>query len=1800
MVYKDQHIKCRKCGWEWNTSESDESDKYVCHKCGFDNTTYYDSNVLGNGGGLDNSKNKNQENDKQKSKGNSEGNTIESKAIAKEVRYNGENSITSRGRSQSDTDDARRLAKEKIKTIDTNASLRTANKYNLSHGLPTVTPHKYKKSDEGIQTEIANMYPKLLDINSNDFVATPLQKTIYNGYKKKYPKIISEYKIKDYKDLVKKSYAQLILEIQKQYDILPIHVSFHEGDMNYENSADMLDDVHNFAHMWVYKGGDNHPELGDKTKDENGLTANDKFRAVHDYFGHSVEGYEFGKHGEENAWIEHSKMLSPLAQWALSSETRGQNSWVNYSGVNKDVLETIRIGSSLKKMGLKDGNEEMVKEGQSLLDTVYDNFVFADQKAIVLPVEYSDTSSYHDVVIKDVPQELKMSGYKFKEGGEVGEHKETYAKWKSLVNMSKSELQSFYNSKEGKEAGLTPSQATNAGIDSGRESARMIMKMKNTPVGEWTENMWRWAKKQISFISRMSGVKGALYDDKGNKTRKHTSLLIWGHNPEKMNNGGDVEYYELDYDENDYNNPSTLARAIVDSPNHFKFFDGDYEALKNSRLIFSTYDEIVFKNVEQQFNFNMKPTGLWYGIGLDWAEFISTDMHDRALISNNLFKIDVTSKVLNLKTIEDAISFTNKYKSSLENQVGWSKQIYNIDWNRVSQDWSGIEVADPSSWCRESGYEDMLFWLYPWDVPSGCVWNEEGIISIEPLVKNWENDGKEYKNGGMNDKYEISDYWDIELYAGGGEVKTKKIITDKIGWSEAVADYFIAQDPKLAVWLADIIMNWVIINRNNYSGIDFDYAKSDWLKMSFGEKKKAVGKEYSTITEFNRIAGINLRNLQGQIRSILDWLKHPITPKQDLKSLTFTEAYQKSVTFHEELKLLGGDMDYVEPKENEILLKYPIDKDGAAFYWVHIPSSYCNLESSRMGHCGRTWNGNTLISLRSVKPYGKGHTINDSHVTIAYNEYDGIFYQVKGKRNQKPSEKYYPYIFDLIKNLAVKDRKLFLIELEEQENDVVKRRDYVKNKLEKHGFLSNMSSTEINSYQNGNPIYNEEFNELKKEVRDLEIYQNTVRNNREFNAIIERIKEIDARMYEISKDIIELLKEMSVLDAEYQKILDEKDDVERMSQYGFNGFGIEYDSSQDYSFEEMTTEQIEELYILNPKIFEGLVGEIILYEKGITKRKPNTTFILKTSAEYVDNLLNLGINFRKDFIYELLNNDIDFYNENFSSKYIMQNYFDEINKENINKIEIKISEITGLPINEVVSNGAEYYLGGDYQGESNLEEDYFDVIFHSISRAINNVLNSNYYNYVYKELKKSLGELGNVIELDNEGVKIEIDLANYLTSNQISSYYKDFSSDLENIFFEAKHEGDIKLPNFSIDERYSPYASAEEINEYLSDEGFDYEDGGIMSKGGGIKFNVKVSEGISEKTMKEILKIQLEKLQDYKQRGYTKERLIEDNKFTKVWLDKYYAKGGVVDNELQELLDEYRFKFNKKDDYGNYFWQKYLKYDAAFLHINFKTKVYGLDHKEFEGYTLSNLKKLFKSERLKQKSYEGGGVVERVLWAVKIGEPDWKEEVITNKHEQFENAKIWLSENGYDRIREAVIDLNVKPNFTKTIKKEIGGELENKKNQNMMQEFQFNKYPNISKLMIGENLMIKEAVFGGTAEKPKVLGTRYMICEVIGNGSIPKTLDLKVITCVGTNKFKKGQTINRPIMNILTNGRSLREDKNLEDLYMGDMVNYKGKTYEVGGVTECSKYAMCKDSNGADCEMEINDLMNNSTLVKRK
>lgn len=129
------------------------------------------------------------------------------------------------------------------------------------------------------------------------------------------------------------SYTQLVEEIEAQYRWLTEQhgMTFdHSEEDGYADSDEMRADVRDNRRMIVYKGGEDHPFLGSKTMDENGLTANDKFRAVHDYFGHAAPGTSFGPVGEERAWYAHSRMFSPLARKAMTAETRGQNSWVNY------------------------------------------------------------------------------------------------------------------------------------------------------------------------------------------------------------------------------------------------------------------------------------------------------------------------------------------------------------------------------------------------------------------------------------------------------------------------------------------------------------------------------------------------------------------------------------------------------------------------------------------------------------------------------------------------------------------------------------------------------------------------------------------------------------------------------------------------------------------------------------------------------------------------------------------------------------------------------------------------------------------------------------------------------------------------------------------------------------------------------------------------------------------------------------------------------------------------------------------------------------------------------------------------------------------------------------------------------------------------------------------------------------------------------------------------------------------------------------------------------------------------------
>lgn len=103
----------------------------------------------------------------------------------------------------------------------------------------------------------------------------------------------------------------------------------------YKNSDEMMADVRDNKHLYFLKTSPETlaAEAGNpllETSGIEGLVVNDVFRAVHDFFGHAKEGYQFGPKGELNAWRAHSEMYSPEAQGALAAETLAQNSWVNF------------------------------------------------------------------------------------------------------------------------------------------------------------------------------------------------------------------------------------------------------------------------------------------------------------------------------------------------------------------------------------------------------------------------------------------------------------------------------------------------------------------------------------------------------------------------------------------------------------------------------------------------------------------------------------------------------------------------------------------------------------------------------------------------------------------------------------------------------------------------------------------------------------------------------------------------------------------------------------------------------------------------------------------------------------------------------------------------------------------------------------------------------------------------------------------------------------------------------------------------------------------------------------------------------------------------------------------------------------------------------------------------------------------------------------------------------------------------------------------------------------------------------
>jgi hypothetical protein len=189
-----------------------------------------------------------------------------------------------------------------------------AAEYVKEAGIPAPRRQRYAKLDESVSRSIAEWYDKAPD-QRND-------------------------------PAVRDAYRAMADETKAQWDHLVrkgVKFEAYTGEgQPYADSRAMMADVRDNKHLYFFpsdagfgqdQSNADHPLMQPAgVKDANGreLVYNDIFRAVHDYYGHAKEGVGFGPRGEENAWLSHSQMYTEAARRAMSAETRGQNSWVNF------------------------------------------------------------------------------------------------------------------------------------------------------------------------------------------------------------------------------------------------------------------------------------------------------------------------------------------------------------------------------------------------------------------------------------------------------------------------------------------------------------------------------------------------------------------------------------------------------------------------------------------------------------------------------------------------------------------------------------------------------------------------------------------------------------------------------------------------------------------------------------------------------------------------------------------------------------------------------------------------------------------------------------------------------------------------------------------------------------------------------------------------------------------------------------------------------------------------------------------------------------------------------------------------------------------------------------------------------------------------------------------------------------------------------------------------------------------------------------------------------------------------------
>ena len=226
-----------------------------------------------------------------------------------------------------------------------------------------------------------------------------------------------------------------------------------------------------------------------------------------------------------------------------------------------------------------------------------------------------------------------------------------------------------------------------------------------------------------------------------------------------------------------------------------------------------------------------------------------------------------------------------------------------------------------------------------------------------------------------------------------------------------------------------------------------------------------------------------------------------------------------------------------------------------------------------------------------------------------------------------------------------------------------------------------------------------------------------------------------------------------------------------------NGFGSEYDSASDFKISDLNDELLEIIMEKKPKLLD-IFSRVEAYKKGFIKEKPETTFDITIKNHHYKYFLENFDKWNEEFLEKMYNGDL--YNDSGYSWEDFVHYTDNSLEQKIEDYVDNIYRSKKWSTDDSENNQDEFY---DMELSEKIEEIDDEDLQSVLRQSLDSAYETAVYDAYYNRYKSFFEEYGDVLEFNDEYVKIRVDILKFSELKSFPNF--ETYNNLEDLFFEA-------------------------------------------------------------------------------------------------------------------------------------------------------------------------------------------------------------------------------------------------------------------------------------------------------------------------------------------------------------------------------------------------------------------------------